>query len=58
MKEVEDSSLVNHTSTLLLNEFLISKQVIVDPLHSSLSFSLSLVDPTHAHILQQLNMQA
>ena len=64
MKELEDSSLVDHTSTPLLKEFLISKQVVrgrrflPTHIHYSASFSPSLVDPTRAHILQELNMQA
>ena len=49
-------------SILLLNEFLICKQVVRGkrflPIYSSTSSSPSLVDPTYAHILRELNMQA
>ena len=55
---------MDYTSTLLISEFLISEQVMRGkrflPIHiySLASSSPSLVDPTRAHILQELSMQA
>ena len=63
-KEAEDSSLVDHISTLLLSELFIPKQVVRGRrffpmhIHSSASFSPSLVDPTCGHIIRESNMQA
>ena len=69
MKEAKDSSPVDHTSILLFRKSIhttrrvshlqaIGKRFLPMHIHSLASFLPSQVDPTRAHILWELNMQA